>query len=195
MLVRHVVLLTSSVAPSLANNSHSGTHLPLLACLCFQSLPGTPFCNPFVLMVFNRMGGMGGDRRFQSGRNCPLQLPSSEKMPRTAAPQFRLSPYLITSLPPYVLLSNEHPIRMRVPTWSGPSGVEGSLFRPKPFRCHTSEISPASPVIATDPKTPSRKSFPCHTCETPRGVVRNIPPPLHIHFSALCTLCSLRPLC
>src|SRR6266704_2928453 len=36
------------------------------------------------------------------------------------------------------------------------------------FPCHTSENAPVSPAIATDPKTPSRKSFACHTSETPR---------------------------
>lgn len=29
--------------------------------------------------------------------------------------------------------------------------------------CHTSEKSPVTPIIATDPRIPSRKSFPCHT--------------------------------
>jgi hypothetical protein len=37
------------------------------------------------------------------------------------------------------------------------------------FPCHTSKISPVTPVFATDPKTLSRNSFACHTCETPRG--------------------------
>src|SRR5438067_672220 len=36
--------------------------------------------------------------------------------------------------------------------------------------CHTSEKSPVTPIIATLPKTPSRKSFPCHTCDP-------LPPP------------------
>ena len=31
--------------------------------------------------------------------------------------------------------------------------------------CHTSEESPVSLIIATLPKTPSRKSFACHTCD------------------------------
>ena len=43
-------------------------------------------------------------------------------------------------------------------------------FRPNSCVCHTSEISPVSPIIATDPKSPSRKSFVCHTSETPLGV-------------------------
>jgi len=37
------------------------------------------------------------------------------------------------------------------------------------FPCHTSRISPVTPLFATDPKTASRKSFACHTCETPPG--------------------------
>ena len=40
---------------------------------------------------------------------------------------------------------------------------------PKFFPCHTSENSPVSPGIATDPKTPFSKSCICHTSETPRG--------------------------
>ena len=46
---------------------------------------------------------------------------------------------------------------------------------PKFFPCHTSENSPVSPGIATDPKTPSRKSYACHTSETPRGRFLNMP--------------------
>jgi len=37
------------------------------------------------------------------------------------------------------------------------------------FPCHTSENSPVSPTIATDPKTHLSKSCTCHTSETPRG--------------------------
>src|SRR5438477_161215 len=36
--------------------------------------------------------------------------------------------------------------------------------------CHTSEKSPVTPIIATDPKTRSRKSCVCHTCDP-------LPPP------------------
>src|SRR5947208_1729470 len=32
--------------------------------------------------------------------------------------------------------------------------------------CHTSEKSPVTPIIATDPKTRSCKSCVCHTCDT-----------------------------
>jgi len=39
------------------------------------------------------------------------------------------------------------------------------------FLCHTSRISPATPLFATDPKIPPRKSFPCHTCDTPGGLL------------------------
>src|SRR5438046_8930042 len=31
--------------------------------------------------------------------------------------------------------------------------------------CHTSEKSPVTPIIATDPKTRSRKPCVCHTCD------------------------------
>jgi hypothetical protein len=54
-------------------------------------------------------------------------------------------PYLVTSLPPYLLSSNSFP-------------------------CHTSENSPVSPSIATLPKTAVPKPNICHTSETPRGV-------------------------
>jgi hypothetical protein len=40
---------------------------------------------------------------------------------------------------------------------------------PKFFPCHTSENSPVSPGIATDPKTPFSKSCICHTSGTPRA--------------------------
>src|SRR5213080_3484742 len=40
--------------------------------------------------------------------------------------------------------------------------------------CHTSEKSPVTPIIATDPKTRSRKSCVCHTCDPLP------PPPLHL---------------
>ena len=41
----------------------------------------------------------------------------------------------------------------------------------KCFPCHTSENSPVSPTIATDPKTLVSKSCICHTSETPRGLL------------------------
>jgi hypothetical protein len=37
------------------------------------------------------------------------------------------------------------------------------------FPCHTSVNSPLSPAVATDGKTPSCKSFPRHTYDTPGG--------------------------
>jgi hypothetical protein len=40
---------------------------------------------------------------------------------------------------------------------------------PKSFPCRTSENSPVSPAIATDPKTPFSKPCVCHTSETPGG--------------------------
>src|SRR5690242_5160151 len=57
-----------------------------------------------------------------------------------------------------------------------------SLRNPIPFYqtanpciCHTSEKSPVTLITATLPKTPFRKSFVCHTYETPQGVVRITP--------------------
>src|SRR5207248_3326178 len=43
--------------------------------------------------------------------------------------------------------------------------------------CHTSEKSPVTPIIATDPKTRSRKSCVCHTCDP-------LPPPPFHSFSS-----------
>ena len=40
--------------------------------------------------------------------------------------------------------------------------------------CHTSEKSPVTPIIATDPKMRSRKSCVCHTCDPLP------PPPFHL---------------
>src|SRR5947208_1048907 len=56
--------------------------------------------------------------------------------------------------------------------------------------CHTSENSPVTPIIATDPKTRSRKSCVCHTCDP-------LPPsPFHLllfrswpHHTANVALC------
>lgn len=45
--------------------------------------------------------------------------------------------------------------------WLGP--------RLNSFFCHTSKISPVTPLFATHPKTPSGKSFACHTYDTPQG--------------------------
>src|SRR5947208_1032301 len=42
----------------------------------------------------------------------------------------------------------------------------------KPFICHRSENSPASPLLATLPKIAVCKSFVCHTSDTPPGVFR-----------------------
>src|SRR6266446_9952304 len=40
---------------------------------------------------------------------------------------------------------------------------------PKSFPCHTSENSPVSPIIATLPKTSVSNPCVCHTSETPGG--------------------------
>ena len=47
---------------------------------------------------------------------------------------------------------------------------------PNPFICHTSEISPVTPIIATDPTSHVRNSFACHTCKTPRRVLHAAQP-------------------
>jgi hypothetical protein len=69
-----------------------------------------------------------------------------------------------------------------------------SVFYPlagNSFRCHRSENSPVSPAIATLPKAPSRKSFPCHTSETPGGHSQASTIPALLFFSP-CQLCARR---
>jgi hypothetical protein len=63
----------------------------------------------------------------------------------SGAPVTKSFPYFVTSLSPYLLCSISFP-------------------------CHTSENTPVSPIIATDPKTPLSNPCVCHTSETPRGV-------------------------
>src|SRR5881275_3415085 len=54
--------------------------------------------------------------------------------------------------------------------------------------CHTSEKSPVTPIIATDPKMPSCKSCVCHTCDPLPPSSISSPSPLpslatsHSHF-------------
>lgn len=64
-------------------------------------------------------------------------------------------------------------MRLRRAVTQIPSGlIPTSIQMPvKPFACHTSRISPATPLFATHPKTPSCKSFACHTCKPPRGAL------------------------
>ena len=45
-----------------------------------------------------------------------------------------------------------------------------------PFICHTSEISPVTPIIATDPTSHVRNSFACRTCKTPRRILHAAQP-------------------
>src|SRR6266851_7350363 len=52
----HEVLLTS-ITLRFVSASHFGTHLISSISLSFHTLTGTPFCNPFVSMVFHLMGG------------------------------------------------------------------------------------------------------------------------------------------
>ncbi len=55
MLARHAVPLTS-ITLRFVSASHFGTHLISSISLSFHTLTGTPFCNPFVFMVFHLMG-------------------------------------------------------------------------------------------------------------------------------------------
>jgi len=59
--------------------------------------------------------------------------------------------------------------RMRSSEKSGGRGYSRRSLSPKFFPCHTSENSPVSPILATDPKTYLSKSCTCHTSETPPG--------------------------
>ena len=58
-----------------------------------------------------------------------------------------------------------------------------------PFLCHTSGKSPVTPIIATLPKTSPRKSFVCHTYETPQGWGNSTIRPFCLLLSAL-SLCA-----
>jgi len=53
----HEVLLTS-ITLRFVSASHFGTHLISSISLSFHTLTVTPFCNPFVFMVFHLMGGV-----------------------------------------------------------------------------------------------------------------------------------------
>src|SRR6266568_3909398 len=67
--------------------------------------------------------------------------------------------------------STLHPMRPR-PAVLLISGSQNPTFlesAANPFPCHTSEKSPVTLIIATLPKTPSRKPCVCHTYETPQG--------------------------
>src|SRR6266852_1521051 len=57
MRPRHAVPLTS-ITLRFVSASHFGTHLISSISLSFHTLTGTPFCNPFVFMVFHLMGGV-----------------------------------------------------------------------------------------------------------------------------------------
>src|SRR2546425_12547973 len=57
--------------------------------------------------------------------------------------------------------------RMRSSEKSGEMGYSRRSLSPKFFPCHTSENSPVSPILATDPKTYLSKSCTCHTSESP----------------------------
>src|ERR1700751_5500694 len=58
------------------------------------------------------------------------------------------------------------PVVLLNPSYQPPTFLKSPA---NPFPCHTSKKSPVTLVIATLPKTPSRKSFVCHTCEATPG--------------------------
>src|SRR6266581_892833 len=74
---------------------------------------------------------------------------------------------------PFNLFADPHPLNPVVSIFYKNTVGKGYAHRslsPKLFPCHTSENSPVSPAIATDPKTPLCKSRICHTSETPGGL-------------------------
>jgi hypothetical protein len=81
---------------------------------------------------------------------------------------------------------------------SCPSAPHSSLAlrQRKSCFCRTSKNRPLTPLFATHPKTGSRKSLICHTCDTPRGAVYLLlPNPGRVRWAecpACCVAC-LRP--
>src|SRR5260370_4659995 len=126
--------------------------------LCFQSLTHSlPRRRTRILFPFNHFRTLftatqsvppaSHSETRHSRHHCTSHQSSEATLcvPRTCRPPVtKSSPYLVTS-------------------------ALSCLVFAKSFPCHTSENSPVSPAIATDPKTPLSKSCICHTSETPRG--------------------------
>src|SRR6266478_1037397 len=91
-------------------------------------------------------------------------------------PAFVFQPFFSSKPLPLNLFADPHPLNLYAAILYKNSGGRGYPFSSNFFPCHTSENSPASPTVATDPKMPHCKPCICHTSETPLGLVaHNIP--------------------
>ncbi len=101
----------------------------------------------------------------------PLTLLESYRFKSSAGRGYSRHSLSAKSLP-FNLFADPHPLNPVVSIFYKNTVGKGYAHRslsPKLFPCHTSENSPVSPAIATDPKTPLCKSRICHTSETPGG--------------------------
>src|SRR6266566_3885359 len=90
----------------------------------------------------------------------------------TAAPSLTRSPFplpLSTKSHAINLFGDPRPLNLYATIFYKNIRGRGCSLSPKSFPCHTSENSPVTPAIATDPKMLLSKSCICHTSETPRG--------------------------
>jgi hypothetical protein len=116
---------------------------------------------------------------------------------------FSLPPYIVTSLLPplkslpFNLFADPHLLNPYATIFYKNNAGRGCASESCPtsscsyalfansLPCHTSENSSVSPIIATDPKTPSRKSFLCHTSKTPWGSFRSQPSKIPVLRTAI----------
>jgi len=97
---------------------------------------------------------------------CPFScLPPALNCQLSTSPSPKFFPLIPFADPPSLTSFGSYRYENR--GGEGPSQHTVSL---KFFLCHRFENSPVSPAVATDPKTPYRKSFACHTSETPGPV-------------------------
>src|SRR6266478_2576104 len=100
-------------------------------------------------------------------------------------PAFDFQPFFSSQSLPLNLFADPHPLNLYAAILYKNSGGRGCPFSSNFFPCHTSENSPASPTVATDPKTPHCKSCICHTSETPLGLVAHNIPTSNRSFTAV----------
>src|SRR6266446_1490560 len=72
-------------------------------------------------------------------------------------PAFDFQPFFSSKSLPLNLFADPHPLNLYAAILYKNSGGRGYPFSSNFFPCHTSENSPASPTVATDPKTPHCK--------------------------------------
>jgi hypothetical protein len=134
-----------------------------LPSLHFQSLTSIKFCNSFVLIFIQNARGCG----------CtPLPVLSHDfRASRCVHSAFSV----ISASNLSFLFDPQRSTFTRVSSPSSSSTSQPSnlltcnVLRLNSFPCYTYENLPVSPIIATLPKTPSHKSFACHTSKTPWG--------------------------